>query len=90
VAFGFAAFLVRDLALTDDVALDWLSRWDAGNRPPKGRDRLVEIIQSAHAYGQRPVGCGIDRELERVGPRVSVTPTRRAGHYIIRGHLEIA
>src|SRR5262249_34513538 len=36
VAFSFAAFLVRDLALPDHVALPWLSAWDGGNAPPKG------------------------------------------------------
>jgi hypothetical protein len=61
IAFQFAAFLVRDLALADDVALDWLGRWDAGNRPPKGADCLAEILRNARRYGQRPVGCGLDR-----------------------------
>jgi len=58
VAFLFAAFLVRDLALPDDIALHWLAEWDAGNRPPKGNDRLQEIIANAHAYGQRERGSG--------------------------------
>ncbi len=65
VAFHFAAFLVRDLALSDAVALDWLERWDAANRPPKGRDRLAEIVTSAHAYGTRSIGCGLDPERPR-------------------------
>ncbi len=58
VAYRFAAFLVRDMALGDPVALDWLARWDAGNTPPKGRVRLWEILANAHAYGQNPYGCG--------------------------------
>jgi hypothetical protein len=62
VAFRFAAWLVRDLALDDAIALDWLTLWDAGNRPPKGRERLAKIIENAHAYGQRPVGCGRSRD----------------------------
>jgi hypothetical protein len=62
IAFRFAAFLSRDLALGDDVALAWLCRWDAGNRPPKGRDRLAEILRNSRQYGQRPVGCGLNRE----------------------------
>jgi hypothetical protein len=33
VAYQGAAFLVRDLALSDGVALDLLGEWDAGNRP---------------------------------------------------------
>src|SRR5262249_17961848 len=44
IAYVFAAWLVRDLHLPDDVALSWLHDWDAGNRPPKGDARLVEII----------------------------------------------
>jgi hypothetical protein len=61
IAFRFAAFLVRDLALDDDDALEWLDRWDAGNRPPKGRDCLAEIIKNARKYGQHQVGAGLDR-----------------------------
>jgi hypothetical protein len=36
IAYGAACFLVRDLRLPDEVALTWLSEWDAGNRPPQG------------------------------------------------------
>jgi hypothetical protein len=59
IAFRFAAYLVRDLALPDLVALEWLAVWDAGNSPPKGRDRLSEILENAHRYGRNPVGCGL-------------------------------
>jgi hypothetical protein len=65
VAFNFAAWLVRDLQLPDAVALAWLERWDAGNSPPKGKARLREIVASAHAYGQRPYGCGLEGPLRR-------------------------
>jgi hypothetical protein len=58
-AYRLAAFLVRDLAVPDDVALECLAAWDAGNRPPKGRERLSEIIASAHRYGRNAVGCGL-------------------------------
>jgi hypothetical protein len=58
VAYNFAAFLVRDLQLPDAEALEWLERWDAGNRPPKGANRLREIMANAHTYGQRGYGCG--------------------------------
>lgn len=57
VAYGFAAWLVRDMALPDAEALRWLEEWDAGNRPPKGRERLAEILKNAHQYGQRAVGA---------------------------------
>jgi hypothetical protein len=59
IAYVFAAWLVRDLHLPDDVALSWLHEWDAGNRPPKGDARLVEIISNAHKYGQRAYGNGL-------------------------------
>jgi hypothetical protein len=86
VAFGFAAFLVRDLALSDDVAIGWLSLWDAGNRPPKGRDRLAEIIKNARDYGQRPVGSGLGRDPLA---RVVVVPGKRPGHVTLRCRVEV-
>jgi hypothetical protein len=58
IAFNFAAWLVRDMALDDDIALQWLELWDRGNNPPKGRDCLDAILKNAHAYGQRSRGCG--------------------------------
>jgi hypothetical protein len=58
VAFGFAAWLVRDLGLTDGEALPWLICWDAGNQPPKGVDRLREILANVHHYGQNAYGSG--------------------------------
>jgi hypothetical protein len=58
VAYQFACWLVRDLALADEVALAWLARWDAGNRPPKGEARLREILDSAHHYGRHAYGAG--------------------------------
>jgi hypothetical protein len=60
VAFNFLAFLVRDLKLADDYALEWVGRWDAGNLVPKGPDRLREILANVHAYGQRPYGSGLN------------------------------
>jgi hypothetical protein len=86
VAFGFAAFLVRDLALADDIALDWLCLWDRGNRPPKGRDCLAEIMRNARDYGQRPVGCGRG-EPPAAGPLV--VPARRPGHLTLRCRVEV-
>lgn len=60
VAFNFLAFLARDLKLPDDYAVEWAARWDAGNRPPKGPERLREILASVHAYGQRDYGHGLN------------------------------
>jgi hypothetical protein len=59
VAYHFACWLVRDLALSDPAALDWLERWDEGNAPPKGRERLAEILAGAHKYGRRAYGSGV-------------------------------
>jgi hypothetical protein len=59
VAYHFAAFLVRDLQLPDDQALSWLSHWDSRNNPPKGTDRLNEIIVNAHRYGRSSYGSGL-------------------------------
>ncbi len=89
VAFGFAAFLVRDLALSDDAALGWLCLWDEGNRPPKGRECLAGIVRNARQYGQRPVGCGLGRPAGGRRSRVAVIPTSRPGHYILRGRIEV-
>jgi hypothetical protein len=80
LAYQFAAFLVRDLSLTDDVALGWLERWDAGNSPPKGSDRLRDVIASAHAYGHRAYGSGLLRKIFRCA---------RHHHDVIRFVVEI-
>src|SRR5262249_40132531 len=64
VAYNFAAFLVRDLQLTDDSALAWLKEWDRGNTPPKVEDRLTEILASAHAYGKHAYGSGLGEHHE--------------------------
>jgi hypothetical protein len=63
VAFNFACFLVRDLALPDYVALPWLEAWDSGNSPPKGKERLAAILANARSYGQKPLGAGLDGTL---------------------------
>jgi hypothetical protein len=59
VAFGLAAWLVRDLGLTDAEALPWLLRWDAGNHPPKGEDRLREVLANVHNYGRNAYRSGL-------------------------------
>ncbi|MBX9681318.1 MAG: AAA family ATPase [Gemmataceae bacterium] len=53
VAYRFGAFLVRDLRLPDAEAVKWLNKWDAGNSPPKGEERLREIVANAHSYGRQ-------------------------------------
>jgi hypothetical protein len=59
VAFGFACWLARDIALGDEDSLRWLELWDSGNRPPKGRKALAEILDNAKRYGKNEVGSGL-------------------------------
>jgi hypothetical protein len=66
VAFRIAAFLVRDLAVSDDVAMAWLRIWDANNRPPKGEAALIKVVAGAHRYGRNAVGAGHDLQPLRV------------------------
>jgi hypothetical protein len=58
IAYNFASWLVRDMALSDAVAIVWLEAWDSGNSPPKGRECLEGILANARRYGKRPLGCG--------------------------------
>ena len=62
VAFTFAAWLTRDMQQTDADALPWLEIWDLGNNPPKGRERLAEIVKNARAYGRNSVGCALNAQ----------------------------
>src|SRR5262249_49142833 len=93
VAFCFACFLVRDLALDDGTALEWLCIWDQGNTSPKGRDRLTEILANAHAYGQHPVGSGRvpapETGLVFRPPASRVVPAGRPGHFLLRCQVEV-
>lgn len=59
VAYRFGCYLTRDMALPKDRALDWLAAWDEGNRPPKGRERLLAILNNCLIYGQKAVGNGV-------------------------------
>jgi hypothetical protein len=65
VAFGLAAFLARDLALSDEIALAWLERWDQHNAVRKGAAALAEILQNATRYGRNSVGSGLRPEIRR-------------------------
>jgi hypothetical protein len=60
VAYRFAAWLVRDLGLSDEAALPWLEEWDRGNNPPKGTDALREIMGNARTHGKHGIGSGLD------------------------------
>jgi hypothetical protein len=71
VAFNFAAWLVRDLQQSDEEALPWVEIWDQGNNPPKGRDRLAEIITNARTYGRNDFGCGLKSNVAMVSGTVN-------------------
>jgi hypothetical protein len=87
IGYHFAAFLVRDLALDDDTARQWLCLWDAGNRPPKGSAEIDKWINSARQYGKRPIGCGRPAEPAPEHPRV--VPGKRPGHLTLRCRVEV-
>jgi hypothetical protein len=59
VGFHFAAFLVRDLNLSDSEARPWLEKWDSGNNPAKGEQAISKWLTSAREYGRHPYGCGL-------------------------------
>lgn len=56
-AFRIAAFLVRDMALDDDVAMAYLADWNAGNSPPLRGRELRATLRSAQKNGSRMVGA---------------------------------
>ncbi len=60
VAFTLLAFLARDLSLSDEDALRYAAEWDRGNTPPKGDERLREVLANVHRYGQREYGSGLN------------------------------
>jgi hypothetical protein len=84
VAFNFACWLVRDLALSDEVAMPWLERWDAKNTPPLGESELREVLRCAREYGQSTCGCG----LESLPPAPGVG-ARKATHAVQHLRFEI-
>ena len=59
--FTFAAFLVRDLNLSDAEALPWMEIWDGRNAAPKGTARLQELLKNARTYGRNAYGAGLNR-----------------------------
>jgi hypothetical protein len=59
--FTFAAFLVRDLGLSDAEALPWLEEWDRRNAVAKGPDCLRKLLANARAYGRHAYGTGLAR-----------------------------
>jgi hypothetical protein len=70
IAYNLAAFLTHDLQLSDAQALPWVSEWDKGNTPPKGKDRLLEIIANARRYATNACGSGLGAGTEPRAYRV--------------------
>jgi hypothetical protein len=93
VAYQFLAFLVRDLAIPDEAAVGYAEEWDAGNSPPKGRERLREILKSVHAYGKNGYGSGLNGQHKansngsRKEPLPGSPPPPAEGCAIIREYL---
>jgi hypothetical protein len=88
VAYTFAAWLGRDMELAEPDVLRWLGEWDAGNCPPKGPERLREILANAHTYGQN--GYGSARHTPPPTPPTpapSAPPPLRTGLVIILDHF---
>jgi hypothetical protein len=56
-AIRAALWLVNDFALPDDVALDYLRRWNAGNLPPLPDPVIQRKIKQARRSARRPFGC---------------------------------
>jgi hypothetical protein len=84
--YTFACFLVRDLELPDGAALQWMREWDQRNGVAKGEPRLQELIANAHLYGRHAYGCGIG---EPDHSTITIIPTRRPGHLIVRCPMEV-
>lgn len=61
-AFRVAAMLVRDFALTTDLAWPYLVSWNAKNVPPLPTRELRDCLGSAMRHGRRSVGSGFERE----------------------------
>src|SRR5207302_1014498 len=85
---GFAAWLVRDMKLSDGDALTWMEQWDVGNAPPKGRERLREIIANAHTYGQRGYGSGYQAPAAQ--PAQAKKAEGPTGYDVCLSHLHTA
>lgn len=56
-AFGVACWLLRDFALSETVAWEYLREWNARNAPPLHERELRDKMRSAQRSGRHPVGC---------------------------------
>lgn len=69
-AFQLAAWLLRDMALTPDLAWIYLAAWNGTNTPPLTERELRACFVSARKHGRRTVGAGRERNRSRPLPRV--------------------
>jgi putative DNA primase/helicase len=75
LAYTLLSWLARDMHLDDAVALDWAETWDCHNTPPKGRERLAEILVNVHQYGQQGYGSGLERDgYHKPAPQPNAAP----------------
>ena len=51
-AFQNAAYLLKNLGLTEEQAWPFLNRWNCGNRPPLPEPELRRALRNANIYGQ--------------------------------------
>jgi hypothetical protein len=74
VAYHLLAFAVRDLQMSDAESLRYAEEWDQGNSPPKGRERLREILANVHTYGKHPYGAGLGTSSAPSSPPPPASP----------------
>jgi hypothetical protein len=60
VGYRLAAFLVRDLQLSDTLALEWMEKWNARQADPLGARELATVLANGHAYGHHGYGSGLE------------------------------
>jgi bifunctional DNA primase/polymerase-like protein len=68
VGYALAAFLVRDLQLSDTLADRWLNEWNRRQADPLGAKELGAVLTHAHDYGRHPYGAGLERRALSLAP----------------------
>lgn len=58
-AFQHAAYLVKNLALTEEQAWSILQQWNVKNKPPLPERELRQALRNASIYGRHPVGSKV-------------------------------
>lgn len=70
--FKVACKLVREFALLEDTALDFLASWNQKNNPPLAEADLRRLVHSAAKSGRAPMGSKLTED--RPDPRGSWRP----------------